>query len=171
MRAVANSLSARYLISISVIGFGDKVSMKASVLDPKTGKILQSEQTNTGGGDQALDGAESLARKLLADLSSLLKQQCEPHWTGSVTWAHKEEAGSRETSACRRGLVCAVGEEIESITTYTWKVDEAVEAVLMPMSLGSEGPDSPMAGFAHSFRNQTKNSNKTSGKKWCRFPN
>ena len=167
---LAGSLGVQYIISVSVTAFGNQMSLSVSEINVASRQAVERSSKVTGQGDAALDGAESLANEFVGKLSNF-KGQCDPHWTGSITYKEQQDAKS-STSDSHTGGRAANGQrdQSQSTATYSWMLEDVVEAVLMPVSLGSQGPNRPMAKFTHSFRNQQNNKTVSSGTMWCRLP-
>jgi len=167
---VAGSLGAQYIISLSVTVMDGQAYIKVSLQDATTGKVESMKDKSTENSEKAFSDAESLAKDFLQGLSNL-KRKCDPHWSGSIIWEDREEAGNQKTEKQMGGRAASgQREEIVSTYTYTWNRDDLVEAVLMPLSLGSQGPNSPMAKLTRNFRNQDISSTKSSGMVFCRKP-
>ncbi len=173
LAAAAEAQGAQYVVTVSASEKGGEMSLSASLTNAANGQTMARERVTTPVGPGEADAVESLAKQFVDKLSSLTNFDtgCEPHWSGSITWEDREEAGNQKSDRILGGQAAdGQREEMLSTVTYTWKIDDVVEVVLMPMSLGSQGPNSPKAKFVRNFRNQDISSTKSSGRVFCRYP-
>jgi hypothetical protein len=162
---MAGALDAQTVITINVSTTGSQTLMNAGAMNMKTAQPTDKGAKVTGNGDAALDGAEALAKEFVSGLSAL-KGVCDIHWKGTISY-HERQNASASTSAHTTG---GGGASSESTTTTKWVLDDLVEVMLMPMSLGGSGANNPMARFSHGFSNQSVNLTNSSGTDWCREP-
>jgi hypothetical protein len=168
---LAGAMGAQYVINITVTSSGTQTFMSASAMNTANGQPINKDAKVTNTGEQALADADALAREFVAGLTAL-KGQCDAHWTGAITYHERQNAGATTTEHHTGGRG-ANGQtpQSQSSTTTRWTIDDVVEAVLMPMSLGASSVNNPMAKFTRGFRNQNDNLTSSGGTDWCREPN
>ena len=71
LSALAGSLGAKYIISVSVTQLAGKTYLKASCINSQTAQTVVLKDKVTGGGKDAVDGAESLALDFVKELGGL----------------------------------------------------------------------------------------------------
>jgi len=167
---MAGAMGAQYVITVTVTSSGSQTFMSASANNTANGQPINKDAKVTGTDKQALADADALAREFVSGLSALTSQ-CNAHWTGTITY-HEKQNASTTTTDHHTGGRGANGQtpESNSTTTTKWTLDDVVEVVLMPMSLGASSVNNPMAKFSHGFRNQNDNLTSSSGTDWCRAP-
>jgi hypothetical protein len=167
---LAGALGAQTVITIDVNTTSSQTLMSASAMNMTTAQPTDKGAKVTGNGDAALDGAEALAKEFVAGLTAL-KGVCDIHWKGTISYHERQNAGATTTDH-KTGGRGANGQtpQGQSTTTTKWVLDDLVEVVLMPMSLGASSVNNPMAKFTHGFSNENDNLTSSSGTDWCREP-
>ena len=165
---LAGALDAQTVITIDVNTTGSQAFMSASAMNMTTAQPTDKGAKVTGTGEQALDGAEALAKDFVSGLSAL-KGVCDIHWKGTIAYHERQNAGSTTTDH-KSGGRGANGQtpDGQSSTTTKWVVDDLIEVVLMPMSLGASSVNNPVAKFTHGYSNENDNLTSSSGTDWCR---
>jgi hypothetical protein len=71
LSALAGSLGAKYIISVSVTQLGGKTYLKASCINSQTAQTVAMKDKVTGGGDDTVHGVDSLALDFVNELGGL----------------------------------------------------------------------------------------------------
>lgn len=164
---VAGTFDAQYIIILSATTMGNgQIYVSASAVDTKTASPVAKNDEPPASGDKALDAAEALAKSFVQALSSL-KAQCEPHWTGSVIYTYQEtrKATTTQTFTTQKGKDTGHTETMDA-----WDTNEVVEALLMPIKMGSKDTNLPGAKIIHNYVHRDSHTMKKSDYVVCRAP-
>jgi hypothetical protein len=91
---------------------------------------MVADQMENSASGEATAAAHSVAQKILGDLSRFFKNQCDAHWSGTITYTQKTEKNKDEN----RDLT-----KVEKIhVTYSEKYDQTIEVGLQSMAKGGK---------------------------------
>ena len=100
LKEIAGAVGARYAISFTATTLPNgQMIISAVMFDTQTGKMIANRLEQSGSGKNKLDTAASVAKSLLQDLSNILKNKCEPHWTGTISYIWKKEKQKHDTTS------------------------------------------------------------------------
>jgi hypothetical protein len=124
---LGNSVNASYIIIVRVFTMGNgQTVVSARVIDGKGAAMVADRMENSGG--DSYSAAQSLARKILQDLSGAFRGQCDARWTGTITYTQKTLKEKKETQPITK---------INKIeVNYSENYEQKVEVTLQPMAKG-----------------------------------
>ena len=168
MQSVAGAVGARYVVSVSATTLPNgQTSATVSVMDSQTGKTLSRADFPPTEANNAVDAADQLVKKVMQDLANIFKNQCEPHWTGTISYSFKYQKSERKTT---EGIPGAMESNVTVNTSSSDEMEDFVEAFLQPMSLGAE--DSKiMSRVVHRYTRRYELTQTRSGDIICRPKN
>jgi hypothetical protein len=128
---LGNSVNASQIIVVRVFTLGNgQTVVSARVIDGKGAATVADRIENSAGGESAYRAAQSVAQKILQDLATTFRGQCEARWTGTITYTQKTLKEKNETTALTK---------INKIETkYSENYEQKIEATLQPMAQGSK---------------------------------
>lgn len=144
LAAIAGAIGARYvvLVSATVLPNGQTI-VTARLLDTKTGSTIANESETAANAEAAFGNAESVAKKILQSFSKIFKNRCEPHWTGSISFAQLMQTTTKAEKT---------GAKSQSTETKSKNVSATASIALQPMTLGFSGTYSTQARATQSYR-------------------
>lgn len=168
LKQIAGGMGGRYTAVFTATALPNgQIVISAIIYDNLTGKMVANRLEQSGGGKDKLQTAESVAKNLLADLSGILKNKCDAHWTGTVSFAYKQEKADNRTLFERGG---GNAKDITTNVTESTRTANIVEAVLQPMTEGFEGTKKTMARVVHKFEYHDEYLRKQTLSVTCRAP-
>lgn len=158
LAAIGGAIGARYvvLVSVTVLPNGQTI-VNARLLDTKTGSAIANESETAANAEAAFENAESIAKKILQQLSKIFKNKCEPHWTGNIT--HTRLIQSSETKTYKT-----------SSDTKSKNLSATANISLQPMTLGFSGKSSTQARVTQNYNYSEEFVSKQSAEIPCREP-
>lgn len=162
LAAIGGAIGARYvvLVSVTVLPNGQTV-VTARLLDTKTGSTIASESETAANAEAAFDNAESVTKKLMQSFSKIFKNRCEPHWTGSINFAHLIQTTAKTEKT---------GPKSQSTDTKSKNLSATASISLQPMTLGFSGTYSTQARVTQNFRYVDEFSSTQTAEIPCREP-
>ncbi len=98
LQNLAGAHGARYIIIVTATTLSNgQTSVSARVMDSLTGRVIANRMETGADPEAALDNAASVAKSIMQDLSGVFKNQCEPHWTGTITYTHLKQTSKTES--------------------------------------------------------------------------
>lgn len=168
LKEIAGAVGARYAVSFTATTLPNgQIVISAVMFDTQTGKMVANRLEQSGSGKNKLDAADSVAKSLLQDLSNMFKNKCEPHWTGTISFAYKQEKADNRTLFERGG---GNAKDITTNVTESTLTANIVEAVLQPMTQGFEGTKKTMARVVRRFEYRYRYIRKQTLSVTCRAP-
>lgn len=149
LKEIAGAVGARYAVRFTATTLPNgQMVISAVMFDTQTGRMIANILEQSGDAKSKLQTAESVAKNLFQNLSGILKNQCEPHWTGTISVAYKQEKADNRTLFERGG---GNAKDITTNVTESTRTANIIEAVLQPMTQGFEGTKKTMARVVHKF--------------------
>jgi hypothetical protein len=128
---LGKSVGATYIIIVRVITMPNGQTMvSARVIDGKGASMVADQMEQATGTDATYKAAQSVAQKLLQDLASKFGNECDAHWTGTITYSEKTLIEKEENKNN------TVIEKVHS--TSSEKYDHTVEVTLQSMAKGGK---------------------------------
>lgn len=148
LKDAAGAVGARYIILITTTNMPNGTTYTTvKILDTATNQTAASRETGQVSANDGVAAADALAKQILQELAGIFKGQCEPHWTGTITYTYKYETKETKTVSNKGGA-----DEINitaNISDYA-ALENTIEAVLQPMSQGTEGSKT-MSRVVHKY--------------------
>lgn len=168
LQNLAGAHGARYIVIVSATTLPNgQTSVSVKVLDSRTGRVI-ANRTETGADPEAaLDNAASVAKSIMQDLSDVFKNQCEPHWKGTITYTRQKQISKTETR-----VGSSARPDVKPNTMTTTKSEnllETVEILLQPMTLGFSG-DTTYTRVVQKYKYYAETIRDESGTMACREP-
>ena len=168
LKEIAGAVGARYAVRFTATTLPNgQMVISAVMFDTLTGKMVANRLEQSENGKNKLDTADSVAKSLLQDISNILKNKCEPHWTGTISFSYKQEKADSRTLFERGG---GNAKDITSNVTESTRTANIVEAVLQPMTQGFEGTKKTMARVVHRYESHNEYIRKQTLSVTCRAP-
>jgi hypothetical protein len=170
LKEIAGAMGAKYFANFTATTLPNgKTVISGKIFDSRTGKMIANRLEQSGDGKDKPQTADAVAKGLLQDISSVLKkEQCEPHWTGTISFTYKQEKADNRTLFDRGG---GNVKDITSNITESTSTANIVEAVLQPMTLGfEEGTKKTMSRVVHKFEYRYEYIRKQTLSVTCRAP-
>ncbi len=158
LAAIAGAIGARYVVvaNVTVLPNG-QTTVTARLLDTKTSTAIASYSETAANAEAAFETVESVAKKLLQSFSTIFKNRCEPHWTGSISFSRLVQTSKTETLRT-------------STDTTTKTLSATANIVLQPMTLGFSGRFSSQARATQNYRDLEVFSSSQTAEIPCREP-
>lgn len=165
---LAGAVGARYIVAVSVTVLPNgQTIVSAKVIDAKTATTIANEMETAANAEAALDNAESVAKKLMQAFSSIFKNRCEAHWTGSINYTHLIQTSKTEN---RPGFNYGGGHTLQYSETKSENLSLTANIMLQPMTLGFNGKYSTQARVTQDYRYLYEFTENVSGEMPCREP-
>ena len=128
---LGNSVGASYIIIVRVFTMPNgQTVVSARVIDGKGAGMVADRMEDSAGGDSAYRAAQSVAQKILQDLSGAFRGQCDAHWSGTISYVQKTLKEKNENRDLTR---------IEKVNvTHSENYEQRVEVTLQPMAKGGK---------------------------------
>ncbi len=169
LKEIAGAMGAKYFANFTATTLPNGATViSGKIFDSRTGKMIANRLEQTGGGKDKPQTADSVAKALLQDLSSFLKKdQCEPHWKGTITYTRQKQISKTETwegSSSRPDI-----KPNTMITAKSENLLETAEILLQPMTLGFSG-NTTYPRVVQKYKYYAETNRKENGTMTCREP-
>jgi hypothetical protein len=169
LKQIAGAMGARYFANFTATTLPNgKTVISGNIYDSRTGKMIANRLEQSEGANDRPRTADSVAKALLQDISSILKkEQCEPHWKGTITYTYVKQTSKTDTwtGAATRPNV----KPNTSTTTKSENLSETAEVSLQPMTLGFSG-DTIKTRVTQRYKYYAETVIKENGTTMCREP-
>jgi hypothetical protein len=168
LAALGNSVGATYIIVVRVYTMPNgQTIISVRVLDSKGAATVADRIETSQSGDAAYTAAQKAAGQILQDLSNKFRNECEAHWTGTISYTIKTLKNKTETRELTKinKYVITNSENYEQKTTVT----------LQPMAKGGKtnffnngNTSMIMSRVFRKFYNHTEQNVTETGEETCR---
>lgn len=159
LKAIGEKLGSGVVISVKSLPTGGSAQVSASAFNTKTGQTIAREM---GDASSAKQIAENLVRKI----GSTLADQCQPHWSGTITYVSRL-AQTKTTND--KGAMRAATRNTKRSLTESGEISATIKATLLPPESG-QSPGSARARVTNRMRFIMKKDSTTEGELYCRLP-
>lgn len=128
---LGKSVGASYIVvvRVSTLGNGQTV-ISVRVIDGKSAGPVADRVETAQSGDSAYAAAQKAAQQILQDLSGKFRNECEAHWTGTITYTIKTSKNKTETRE--------ITKINKYIVTNSENYEQTTNVTLQPMAKGGK---------------------------------
>lgn len=168
LQNLAGAVGARYIVVVTATTLPNgQTTVSAKILDSQTGRMLANRMEAGESAEASLDNAQSVAQKIMQDLGSVFKNQCDVHWKGTISYTHLKQVSQTETWVGSSSGTLIPNVKITQSTSE--KLEETSDLLLQALTLGSSG-DTTMSRVAQKYIHHWERIRSESGTTPCREP-